>query len=242
MVFVNMIKQSLWFVTLLTGFLFSLTISWWYHYSLDFFYGFWYDLLDINKFINKYAPLNRYSPGFERLEEKDYFLLFQKISESVHSSGEGLEDITYSSFNGKRPLLRTSEVVHLRAVAELIDNLKILSLILGLITFGIPLILLRMKIFPNWKHQLSWLFILSGLTVSTVLLIGSKKVFYKLHVLVFPSGHKWHFYYEESLMAVLLKAPDIFGGIAVSLLIHGFLGFSLYLVVFLFLQRKIRVP
>ena len=39
--------------------------------------------------------------------------------------------------------------------------------------------------------------------------------FYALHEWIFPDNHQWFFYYQESLMTVLMKAPDLFGAISV---------------------------
>ena len=54
------------------------------------------------------------------------------------------------------------------------------------------------------------------ITVS-VMLIGPYEIFSQFHVWVFPEEHKWKFYYEESVMSNLMKAPDLFAYIAVLL-------------------------
>jgi hypothetical protein len=36
---------------------------------------------------------------------------------------------------------------------------------------------------------------------------------------VFPEGHQWFFYYQDSLMSTLMKAPYLFGYIALALLV-----------------------
>jgi hypothetical protein len=38
-----------------------------------------------------------------------------------------------------------------------------------------------------------------------------------MHVWVFPADHQWFFYYQDSLMSTLMKAPYLFGYIAVAL-------------------------
>jgi len=50
-----------------------------------------------------------------------------------------------------------------------------------------------------------------------VMALGPKAVFYWAHTKIFPAGHQWFFYYEESLMTTLMKAPDIFAFIALLL-------------------------
>jgi hypothetical protein len=44
-----------------------------------------------------------------------------------------------------------------------------------------------------------------------------------LHTVVFPADHQWFFYYKDSLMASLMKAPDIFAAIAAQLLVVALL-------------------
>lgn len=54
----------------------------------------------------------------------------------------------------------------------------------------------------------------SALTTITLILFGPTKMFYWLHTKIFPHNHQWFFYYQESLMTTLMKAPDLFGFIA----------------------------
>lgn len=50
-----------------------------------------------------------------------------------------------------------------------------------------------------------------------VFALGPIAVFYWFHEQVFPEGHQWFFYYQDSLMTTLMKAPDIFAFIAALL-------------------------
>ena len=50
-----------------------------------------------------------------------------------------------------------------------------------------------------------------------MLLIGAKRVFYSLHDLIFPAEHQWFFYYQDSLMSTMMKAPDFFAYVAAAL-------------------------
>jgi hypothetical protein len=59
------------------------------------------------------------------------------------------------------------------------------------------------------------IFVISAIVLS----LGATQVFYWLHTKVFPEGHQWFFYYEDSLMTTLMKAPDIFAFIATLLLV-----------------------
>ncbi|MDZ7747429.1 MAG: hypothetical protein U5K43_00040 [Halofilum sp. (in: g-proteobacteria)] len=45
--------------------------------------------------------------------------------------------------------------------------------------------------------------------------VGPVDLFYWLHEQVFPPDHQWFFHYQESLMSMMMRAPDLFGAIAV---------------------------
>jgi len=47
--------------------------------------------------------------------------------------------------------------------------------------------------------------------------VGEGGLFAWLHEQVFPPGHQWFFYYQESLMTTLMKAPHLFGPVALAL-------------------------
>jgi len=65
---------------------------------------------------------------------------------------------------------------------------------------------------------------------------GFTDVFYYLHTLVFPDNHQWFFYYQESLMSSLMKAPDLFAGIAISLSVTAAI---IYRIIYRLLMAKI---
>jgi hypothetical protein len=68
--------------------------------------------------------------------------------------------------------------------------------------------------------------------------LGAKKVFYQLHVWIFPEGHQWFFYYQESLMSTLMKAPDLFAGIGIAIFLGAILLFVLMLLALYFLKWR----
>jgi hypothetical protein len=47
-----------------------------------------------------------------------------------------------------------------------------------------------------------------------LLIAGPTQVFYQFHLWIFPADHQWFFYWQDSLMSTLMKAPVLFGGIA----------------------------
>jgi len=199
-------------------------VSWHLLAQLHFAYPTGYQLLHLDKHIAEYAPLNRYKDDFEFTTAKDHWRLFGEISDAVQASGAGLREISYSLKNGSTTtLMHEAEITHLQDVANLIDVFYVAGMICLL--FWIGLIFLahqqRLTLPPIKKILLGFL---TGFAIiaTAVLLIGPKAVFYWLHVQVFPDGHQWFFYYQDSLMTTLMKAPDIFAFIVlllVSLLI-----------------------
>jgi hypothetical protein len=196
-------------------------ISW--HLLAQFHFGYQtgYQLLNLDKHIADYAPLNRYKREFELTSTEEHWRLFGEISDAVQSSGKGLGNISYPLKNGTpTPLMHEAEIVHLQDVANLIDlfyitGLSCLIIWLGLIAFA------YWKKFtpPATKHVLAGFLVAALLVTATIILIGPTAVFYWFHVQVFPDGHQWFFYYEESLMTTLMKAPDIFAFIALLLVL-----------------------
>jgi hypothetical protein len=232
------LSQVLWFIVLIGSFVTALAISWWFHYSQNFFYSFWYDIFEIHAHIERFGPRNWYTKGLDLLSKKDHEFLFHEISRAVHFHGEGLSDIHFIYNNIKQNLLRNPEIVHLRDVADLIDNLRSLILIVFTVSVSLLFILLKRGIYPVWKYQAGSLVSLTVFTAAVLLIAGPKKVVYQLHIWIFPANHKWLFYYEESLMSVLMKAPVIFGGIAASVIAGALIIYAGFLLLILYLQNR----
>ena len=115
--------------------------------------------------------------------------------------------------------MHEAEIIHLQDVANLIDVFYRAGLIGLLLWIGLIVFAYQQKLkLPAIKKIL--LGFLAGFAFITVLVIviGPTAVFYWFHVQVFPDGHQWFFYYQDSLMTTLMKAPDIFAFIAVLLL------------------------
>ena len=116
--------------------------------------------------------------------------------------------------------MHSAEIIHLQDVSHLINKFYVVGsagAIIWMIFFAIAY---RQKLaFPKSRNIVlgfcGGIFILT----SIVLTIGATNVFYWFHTKVFPEGHQWFFYYEDSLMTTLMKAPDIFAFIATLLLI-----------------------
>jgi hypothetical protein len=196
-------------------------LAWHLLAQIAFAYPTGYKLLHLDKHIAEFAPINRHIHGFEFTQPKDHWDLFAQISHSVQNNGEGLEAIYFTLPNNtKIPLMHSAEIIHLQDVSHLINQFYIAGIV-GLIIWMVCLALAyhQRLIFPSLRNIIlgfcGGIFIIT----SSVLILGATNVFYWLHTKVFPEGHQWFFYYEDSLMTTLMKAPDIFAFIAVLLLV-----------------------
>ncbi|WP_221798569.1 DUF1461 domain-containing protein [Oceanobacter mangrovi] len=223
------VSQPLWLIVLLAGLLASVSLSWFGMGKVHYGFSYWYDFYGIEAHIDKYGPQNRYIRGLESVSPIEHIRLFNEISDAVHNHGEGLKSISFERWGHQTRLLRKPEVQHLQDVADLIDVLRIAAIISGLICVVGSAALLGLKTRPSWAIQGGLLlFLIAGITAA-VLITGPLKVFYFLHEHIFPPDHAWFFYYQDSLMATLMKAPDLFGGIAAVIAIAGVVLFGGYL-------------
>jgi hypothetical protein len=217
-----MIKRFMFWPLFFTCQLFALAlVSWHLLAQFHFAYPMGYQLLNLDKHIAEFAPLNRYRDDFELTVAEDHWRLFGEISDAVQASGEGLREISYSLKNGETTaLMHEAEIIHLQDVANLIDVFYITGTLclfvwIGLIFFAHQK---KLKLPPVKKILLG--FLTGFVAIATiVLIIGPTAVFYWFHVQIFPDGHQWFFYYQDSLMTTLMKAPDIFAFIAALLLL-----------------------
>lgn len=217
-------KRLLAFVFWPTFFLCQLVslalVSWHLLAQCHFAYPLGYQLLGLEKHIAEYAPLNRNKADFEYTTPADHWRLFGEISDAVQDSGRGLQDISYRLHNGRiTGLMHEAEIIHLQDVANLIDRFYSLGLLCMVLWLVLGAISLWQKWLPPANKKILAGFIV-GITLITIgiLLSGPTAVFYWLHERIFPEGHEWFFYYQDSLMTTLMKAPDIFAFISMCLL------------------------
>lgn len=189
---------------------------------LDYGYSAWYDLLDINETIESEGPLNRVRPGFERTDRAERERLFSGIVSAVNNNGEGLEALVYHDRDGRRlgSLLTGAEIIHLKDVARLVTGLRVA----GWFSAGLFLVLgiaaMQRRLTPPPLYRIAiGLVVVLGCVGGALLLAGPVGVFYALHEIVFPQDHQWFFYYNESLMSMMMQAPNLFGPIALVWLI-----------------------
>jgi hypothetical protein len=197
-------------------------ISWHLMAQLHFAYPLGYQLLDLQSHITHFAPLNRHKDDFEFTTKEDHWRLFGEISDAIQNQGKGLADIQYQLSNGNlTSLMHQDEIIHLQDVANLVDHFYQLGYLSLAIWIACWLLIGWKKLQPpSNKKVISGflgLILLAGLLIIS---IGAKDVFYWLHVQIFPADHKWFFYYQDSLMTTLMKAPDIFAFISILLVIE----------------------
>lgn len=202
--------------------------SWTVLAKVDFAYPWLYDVLSIDQNIKSYGPRNTFRPAFEATDKAERVRLFAAINKAIHNSGHGLKQIEYVDPHGKvlGHLLRAPEIVHLQDVANLLDVLKLPALMSCLLWFGLVGGVMSGTISANLKQQakvLGWsLLVLTAFVLCT----GPTHAFYILHEWIFPAGHQWFFFYQESLMSMMMKAPDLFGPISLLLLLVAFMMFG----------------
>lgn len=221
----RVITPVTWGLVLISQLVVGLWVAWQLLAQFSFAYPTAYELLSIDEHIARFAPSNRFRPDFETTDKEQHLQLFAAIGEEIRNHGEGLAEITYTTRSGDtHPLLRNAEVIHLQDVANLVDFFYGVS--------GASLIILALALFAAWKLKCPFpsaksigigIVAVIAAAILPLMLIGPKEVFYWLHVQIFPPDHEWFFYYQESLMTTLMKAPDVFGFIGLLLGIMGVL-------------------
>jgi hypothetical protein len=215
-----------WTLFTLLAFVVALLLAWQLLASVNFLYPLWYDIIGIDETIAFYGPRNRYRQQFEITTKAERVRLFSAIVKAIHQQGAGLDTLVYRDPQGHpvAGLLTPLEISHLQDVARLVDVLlgigwgallALLVLLGGLLRQKLPMPAVT-------KLLLRAALVLVGMG-GVILLIGPVPVFYRLHTWIFPEGHAWFFYYEDSLMTLLMKAPVVFGYIALSLAVLSLL-------------------
>jgi uncharacterized membrane protein len=213
-----------------------LYLSWHALLGVNFSYGFWHDTIGIAENITEYAPQNSYRKDFADTSKAERVDLFKQICEAISHQGTGLKDIYYTAKTGlQTPLLHRAEIIHLQDVANLIAFTQKIEPFLAFAWLLLLVVFLRCKWpLPSYKQLIlsyTGLFCIIGVAI---LLYGWVDIFYAGHRWIFPDDHQWFFYYQESLMSTMMKAPDLFLYIGISMMtlaciflfiIHGALQF-----------------
>ena len=86
---------------------------------------------------------------------------------------------------------------------------------------------------PGLKASLITLLVITVLLALIIIVVGPNEVFKAMHEFVFPPENQWFFYYQDSLMTTLMKAPDIFFAIGAA---WALLAVIIYLLITLTLR------
>lgn len=229
------------FFLLLLALILSLYAAWMVNAQLGYGYSWLYGFYETEQHIARYAPQNRFREGFETTSVMTHKKVFQQIVDSVHGDGEGLASIEYEFQGEAVSLLHNAEIIHLQDVANLINYIHYLVwACAGIFVLGL---------FFEYRHrrksllrasfvgQLATFITLSLIILAVFLVWGAKTIFYQMHVMIFPADHQWFFYYQDSLMSTLMKAPDLFAGIALQIVI---LGLMLYVLVLILMRELLK--
>ena len=230
----------LWALYSLTSLLLCIWLAWHLFAQINFMYPLWYSLLNIDQTIEQTAPRHSHKKHFDQTSREEHYRLFAEIVRAVQDQGKGLSQIQYRDRDGKvlDRLLTQKEVIHLTDVANFVNVLNWWNLILlvaGLLLLAL-MFLLRVQM-PKIRNLLLTVVAVVSVGLLVLASIGFTKVFYWLHPIVFPADHQWFFYYEESLMSTLMKAPVLFAPLGAQLLLLGFVFWGLHLL----LLKKLRV-
>ena len=196
----------------------SIGLAWHLLAYFDFGYAIWYEFGGIKETIQLYAPQNNFKQGFENVAPALQIEAFHHIVQAIQNDGTGLASISYPLNGQLVPLLHQEEIIHLQDVANLISYLNNVFYTVIFLWLLITGFLIIAKINLTSFRYCSFVF-LAGITLISafILTLGATKIFYQFHVWIFPAENKWFFYYQDSLMSTMMKAPDIFGYIGASL-------------------------
>lgn len=210
----------------------SLFSAWQVWAATDFGFAWLYDVVGIDANVNEYGPQNRYKKDFAQTTREERLRLFSVVAKEINSGGQGLAEIEYHRPDGAviDTFLRPPEVMHLRDVARMVEVLRLASYCsLAVMLIGIALAWWFATGFP----AAAWVWLTTVLLCAAgavgISWYGAERLFYQWHTLVFPAGHQWFFYYQDSLMTTLMRAPIIFGYIAALLLATTLLFFAVLL-------------
>lgn len=219
----------LWSLWLLLATVTVLFVAWQFLASVNFLYPLWYDWLDIEQTITQYGPQNRYRDAFEGTTRAERIRLFAAIVDGIHRQDTAWDTLLYHNPAGQpiATLLTQPEIIHLQDVARLVSIWVAIGWTATLAWAVLTAVILARRLaMPSIISLLIGMTVTVTVSTILILLVGPVRVFYGLHAWIFPPDHPWFFYYQDSLMTMLMKAPDIFAGIVAS-----WVGFALLLLV-----------
>ncbi|MGQ0501948.1 MAG: lipoprotein intramolecular transacylase Lit [Panacagrimonas sp.] len=223
------LRGWLWGLALVAA---SLFLAWRALAACQFAYPLLYEVTGIEQTIQRYGPANRVRPGFQLTTRAERERLFAGIAQAIRHDGRGLASLRYHAAAGRDlgPLLTPPEIVHLQDVSRLVRFFEQLGLAATALFAALLVLGLGTGDRGPSARRLGYGAVAALAAGGALLLVlGPTRVFYALHVMIFPAGHKWFFYYEESLMSMMMHAPVLFGGIALVWgVLAGITGVVLY--------------
>lgn len=195
----------------------SLLVTWQAWGAVDFGYRYWHNAIGIGAAIEQYAPQNHYRDHFAATTLDERARLFGAIVDAINGATKKLAGLRYHGPNGRvlGYLLRPPEVQHLTDVARLIGWFKILAIAGTVLAIAIAgLAIARRWPLPRLRAFAGGTALLGAALALILMLFGPTTVFYTLHTWIFPPGHEWFFYYQDSLMTTMMYAPVLFAAIA----------------------------
>ena len=211
-------------VLIVSGLCISVFLAWHTLSAGNFFYPLLHDVIGVEETIAEYAPRNIYRKSFDQTTREQRAELFRQLVYGINHDGEGLQAIRYVDAQGQPVdfLLREAEITHLNDVSRLLGKLWQATGFAGVLFIGTVMFYRLRKInIPAPRHVLAGMTLAILVMAAMASVAGAEKLFYQWHTLVFPAGHQWFFYYEESLMTMLMKAPDLFAYLAVLLVLFA---------------------
>ncbi len=217
-----MFLLTLWLCALVL----AICIAWCTLKPINFGMAAWYPLLNITEKVKEYGPHNRYRFAFERTTQEEQYRIYSQIVTAIHNKGKGLNEIIYHLEDGTPVdyFLTNPEALHLKDVSTFISlGKKIGFAHLIIFISGLGYLYFYPIKFPSFKKQCLIATLGITIVITAAVLIGPQTVFYELHNQFFPKDHPWFFYYEDSLMTLLMYAPYSFAYIASALGVITFL-------------------
>ena len=173
----------------------------------------------VESHINEFAPQNRQNRiDFELTTKAEQVRIFGAILRAINTKGVGLETIQYFNSDGLAVnfFLTLAEVKHLEDVSVLVQLMNSIALILTIVLIFILFAALKYKkTSPNLLASICCMVSFIVLNTGFIIFIGPLVVFNKLHEWIFIDKSQWQFYYQDSLMTTLFKAPDTFASMAI---------------------------
>lgn len=210
-------RAVLWFVLAFGLFAAALLATWYAWSAANFGYRYWHDAIGIDATIEQYAPQNIYRQGFAKTTVDERVRLFGAIVSAINGDAGRLKTLRYHAPDGRvlGYLLRPAEIEHLKDVAWLVDWFEDLTIIVTLLAIAIAIVAIaRGWPLPRPRAFAGGTALVGGIIGLLLVVFGPTTVFYTLHTWIFPPDHQWFFYYEQSLMSTMMRAPVLFGAIA----------------------------